>query len=215
MITHHQIVYLSQTGTNSGVEAIGSVSYPVFNSGDELVIDGVSHVYTPGAGGGTGGLVLGGTTATVDPVISEGEQGRIIVYDSNGFIANTNTLITFDGTSASGTLGVSSVNGDVFNINGEAITVQFSSTQNIEAITSSTETDTIPTGGTLVFNSTGEAQATATIQDIQHVGSISNPELTSTKSLSVNGNLITFTVAAPVTGSNSVENFTGESTIRV
>ena len=103
------------------------------------------------------------------------------------------------------------MNGDVFNINGEAITVQFSSTQNIEAITSSTETDTIPTGGTLVFNSTGEAQATATIQDIQHVGSISNPELTSTKSLSVNGNLITFTVAVQ-TGSNSVENFTGEST---
>ena len=200
------------TGTNSGVEAIGSVSYPVFNSGDELVIDGVSHVYTPGSGGGTGGLVIGGTTATVDPVVSEGEQARIIVYDSNGFIANTNTLITFDGTSASGTLGVSSVNGDVFNINGEAVTVQFSSTQNIEAITSSTETDTIPTGGTLVFNSTGEAQATATIQDIQHVGSTSNPELTSTKSLSVNGNLITFTVAAPVTGSNSVENFTGEST---
>ena len=87
------------------------------------------------------------------------------------------------------------MNGDVFNINGEAITVQFSSTQNIEAITSSTETDTIP-GGTLVFNSTGEAQATATIQDIQHVGSTSNPELTSTKSLSVNGNLITFTVGA-------------------
>ena len=39
----------------------------------------------------------------------------------------------------------------------------FSSTQNIEAITSSTETDARPTGGTLVFDSTGEAQATATM----------------------------------------------------
>jgi hypothetical protein len=200
------------TGTNSGVEAIGSVSYPVFNSGDELIIDGVSHVYTPGAGGGTGGLILGGTTATVDPVVGEGEQGRIIVYDSNGFIANTNTLITFDGTSALGTVGVTANNGDEFTINGETVTVQYSSTQSIEAITSSTQTDIIPTGGTLVFNSTGETQATATIQDIQHIGNTSNPTLTTTKSLSVNGNLITFTVAAPVTGSNTVENFTGEST---
>ena len=200
------------TGTNSGVEAIGSVSYPVFNSGDELVIDGVSHVYTPGSGGGTGGLILGGTTATVDPVVGEGEQGRIVVYDSNGFIANTNTVITFDGTSALGTLGVTSTNGDEFTINGESVTVEYSSTQNIEAITDSTLTDTIPTGGTLVFNSTGETQSSVTIQDIQHVGSISNPELTSTSSLKVNGNIITFTVAAPVTGSNTVENFTGEST---
>ena len=65
-------------GTNSGVEAIGSVSYPVFNSGDELVIDGVSHVYTPDAGGGTGGLVLGGTTATVDPLLAKVNKEELL-----------------------------------------------------------------------------------------------------------------------------------------
>lgn len=196
------------TGSTSGVEAIGTVSYPEFQSGDTLVIDGESFSYTPGAGGG-GGINLTGTT--VDPIVAENEQARLAVYGSNGFILNSNTVITFDGTSSTGTLGVTSNEGDQFKINNQTVTVQYSSQQSIEAITSITTTDNITAGQTLVFDSTGESQATTTVQNIQHVGTIANPELTTTKSLSVNGSLITFNVST-TTGSNSSQAFNNVST---
>ena len=94
------------TGSSSGVEAIGSSQEPDFQSGDTLVIDGESFSYVPGAGGATNINITG---TTVDPIVSEGETARLLVYNSNGFIANTNTLIQFDGTSTTGTLGVTSM----------------------------------------------------------------------------------------------------------
>ena len=199
------------TGSESAVEAIGTVSFPAFSSGDSLVIDGEQFTYTPGAGGGTTGIVLGGSTATVDPVVSEGEQARIVVYNSSGAIANTNTLITFDGTSATGSNGVSANAGDEFTINGDSITVAFSATQSIEAITQTTISDNLTTGGTLIFDSTGETQQTVTAGEIQFVGNTANPTLTSTGSLSVNGTIITFNVSS-TTGTDTVESFSNIST---
>ena len=136
------------TGSSSGVEAIGTVSYPDFQSGDTLVIDGESFSYVPGAGGATNINITG---TTVDPIVNEGETARLLVYNSNGFIANTNTLIQFDGTSTTGTLGVTSTQGDQFKINDNVVTVDFSDTTSIEATTSVTTTDNIGTGGTLVL----------------------------------------------------------------
>jgi hypothetical protein len=200
------------TGSESAVEAVGTVSFPDFSSGDALVIDGEQFTYTPGAGGGTTGIALGGATATVDPVVSEGEQGRLVIYDSNGFIANANTLITFDGTSATGTNGVTAQNGDQFTINGETVTVEFSSTQSIEAVSTTTTSDNLTTGGTLIFDSTGESQETVTVQDVQFVGSIADPTLSATKSLSVNGTLITFNVgASPMTTTEIINTINSSS----
>ena len=108
-------------------------------------------------------------------------------------------------------MGVTSNEGDPFKINGTTVTVAYSSQQSIEAITSVTTTDNITAGQTLIFDSTGESQATTTVQNIQHVGTIANPELTSTKSLSVNGSLITFNVST-TTGSNSSQAFNNVST---
>ena len=200
------------TGSESAVEAIGTVSFPNFISGDAIIIDGEQFTYTPGAGGGTQGITLGGSTATVDPVVSEGEQGRLVIYDSNGFIANANTLITFDGTSATGTNGVTAQNGDQFTINGETVTVAFSSTQSIEAVSTTTTSDNLTTGGTLIFDSTGESQETVTVQDVQFVGSIADPTLSATKSLSVNGTLITFNVgASPMTTTEIINTINSSS----
>ena len=75
-----------------------------------------------------------------------------------------NTLITFDGTSATGSNGVSANAGDEFTINGDSVTVAFSATQSIEAITQTTISDNLTTGGTLIFDSTGETQQTVTAQ---------------------------------------------------
>ena len=198
------------TGSSSGVEAIGTVSYPDFQSGDTLVIDGESFSYVPGAGGATNINITG---TTVDPIVNEGETARLLVYNSNGFIANTNTLIQFDGTSTTGTLGVTSTQGDQFKINDNVVTVDFSDTTSIEATTSVTTTDNIGTGGTLVFDSTGESQETVTIRNIQHVGSIANPTITGTKSLSVNGSVITFQAGASSTEQQTVSSTSSSLTV--
>ena len=42
----------------------------------------VSHVYTPDTG--VMGMLVDGTTATVDPVISEGEQEELLFMIQNG-----------------------------------------------------------------------------------------------------------------------------------
>ena len=201
------------TGSESAVEAIGSVSFPTFASGDALVIDGEQFTYTPGAGGGSTGIVLGGSTATVDPIVSEGEQARIIVYNSSGAIANTNTLITFDGTSATGSNGVTANNGDEFTINGDSITVAFSATQSIEAITQTTISDNLTTGGTLIFDSTNETQQTVTAREIEFTGTTANPTITGTKSLSVNGTVITFSSASASTENKSVASQTSSTLV--
>tara|TARA_B100001057_G_scaffold91069_1_gene87382 strand:+ start:16921 stop:25755 length:8835 start_codon:yes stop_codon:yes gene_type:complete len=200
------------TGSESRIEAIGTVSFPAFASGDALVIDGEQFTYTPGTGGGSTGIVLGGSTATVDPVVDEGEQARIVVYDTNGSPVNSNTLITFDGTSARGSNGVTANDGDKFTINGDEITVAFASTQSIEAISQITTSDNLTTGGTLVFDSTGEVQETVTAQNIQFVGNIADPTLSATKSLSVNGTLITFNVgASPMTTTEIINTINSSS----
>ena len=91
--------------------------------------------------------------------------------------------------------------------------VEYSSTQSIQTQTSVTTTDNIGTGGTLVFDSTGESQETVTIRNIQHVGSIANPTITGTKSLSVNGSVITFQAGASSTEQQTVSSTSSSLTV--
>ena len=87
-------VYIPTSGS-IGVEAIGYVSNPTILSGDTLVIDGEIFTYAPGTGSTSTGISIGGNTATADPIVSEGEQVRIVVYGADGLIANTNKTVTF------------------------------------------------------------------------------------------------------------------------
>ena len=88
------------TSSQQGVEAIGTVSNPVIASGDTLVVAGETFTYTSRTGSVSSGILIGGQSATVDPESSE--QIRIIVYNNQGLIQNTNTVVTFTGTVATG-----------------------------------------------------------------------------------------------------------------
>ena len=203
-------VYIPTSGS-IGVEAIGYVSNPTILSGDTLVIDGEIFTYVPGTGGTSTGISIGGSTATADPIVSEGEQVRIVVYGDDGLIANTNTLVTFSGTNATATQTVASLAGDKIDINGETITIDYSATQSIRAESTATVTTDLTTGETLVIDSNGNND-TVTIRDIEVVSSIVNPTITETKQIRINGVTVNFEVPAPVTGSDSEEIQTGVAT---
>lgn len=199
------------TSNQIGVEAIGSVSNPVINDGDILEINNEIFTYTPGSGS-SAGITIGGASATPEPIVSQGEQGRIVVYGSTGLILNNDTIIDFDGTSVTGSLALTSDDGDKITIDGTEVTIQYSSQQSITATSSITTSSPITTGDTLTLSSTGETTQQVTIEDIEVVGTISNPTITSTKQAMINGVSVSFNVPAPVTGSNSSETQTGLST---
>lgn len=197
------------TSQNIGVEAIGSNSNPILIDGETLVIDGTSFVYEEGTGGSSSGIIIGGTTATPDPIVSEGEQIRLVVYDDAGLIRNANTVVTFGGNNIEAVNSITSNQGDVFSINGTNITVDFSSTQNIEAISSITTSTSIATGTQLGINLDGDV-TTHVIEDIVVDGSV-NPVISETKSIQINGTNIQFTVPS-ITGSDTTEQQTNVST---
>jgi len=194
------------TPSDTGVEAIGSVSNPNFVNGDKLVINGNEYVFDSSGTGTTFGLTIGGASATTDPFVTTGEEARIVVYDENNSQLNPNTVVRFDGTKLRFDQAVSSNKGDVFSINGVNVTVDFSSETTITA-TSSIDTNTNITSGLEMTFSSNFSSTTIETQDIQIVGTKNNPTLASTKALSVNGTAITFTVPAPITGTDSIENF--------
>ena len=198
------------TASDTGVEAIGSVSNPQFINNDLLVINGVRYEFDASGTSGSYGLTIGGDTATSDPFVTTGEEARIVVYDENNAQLNPNTVVRFDGTKLTCTNPVTNENGDVININGVNLTIAFSSQSSITA-TSDIDTDTnLATGLDMEIRS-GTYSSTVETQDIQLVGTITNPTLTSTKALSVNGTSITFTVPAPITGNDSSETFQSQS----
>lgn len=199
------VVEIDTTTTNStyvptssaiGVEAIGLVSNATLVSGDTLVIDGETFVYNPGSGSGTStGISIGGTNATPDPVVSAGEQLRMVIYDDNGFIVNTNTLVTFTGTSITSLVAPTSNAGDKIDINGTTLEIDYSSTQSIRATSGSTTSDPLVTGDTLTVTS-GSNTDTKSVNDIVITGTTVNPTIADTKSIIVNGVSVTFTVPA-------------------
>jgi hypothetical protein len=194
------------TPSDTGVEAIGSVSNPSFVNGDKLVINGNDYIFDASNTGTTFGLTIGGASATTDPFVTTGEEARIVVYDENNSQLNPNTVVRFDGTKLRFDQAVSSNEGDVFTINGVSVTVDYSSETTITA-TSSVDTDTNIASGLEMTFSSNFSSTTVETQDIQIAGTVNNPTLASTKALSVNGTVITFTVPAPITGNDSIETF--------
>ena len=196
-------VYIPTSGS-VGVEAIGYVSNPTILSGDTLVIDGEIFTYAPGTGSTSTGISIGGSGATADPIVSEGEQVRIVVYGDDGLIANTNTLVTFSGTNATATQNVVSEAGDKIDIDGETVTIDYSASQSIRVESTATTTTDIDTGKELDISSNGNND-TVTVRDIQVFGSIANPTITETKQIRINGVTVNFDV--PATPADETETF--------
>ena len=188
------------TSSNSGVEAIGSVSNPVFDSGDIIAIDGVSYTYTPSGTTSTGITILG---TVANPIIAEGEQASFVVYNDSGIVENTtNTTVTFSGTVATTPGAFSSNYGDQVTIDGTTLTVGYSASETISKTTTATRSSTLTTGNTVIIDST-----TKTIADLTLTGTVSSPVMPSTKPLTINGDTITLSsgadLAAIVTAINT------------
>ena len=179
------------TGVNSGVEAIGFNSNPVFIDGEVLIIDGESFTYQAGVGNSNTGIVIGGASATPDPIVSAGEQMRIIVYNDNNIIKNTNTVVTFTGTTLLASNDITSTVNDSVDINGTTLVIENSSTQAISAISTINTADVLSTGAELIVDVDGSA-TTFIVDDIVITGTITAPVITQTKAMTINGDTITF-----------------------
>ena len=197
------------TSEDSGVEAIGSVSNPLFTVGDELVINGEKYTYD-GTSGSAYGITIGGIDAISDPFVTTGEEARIVVYDENGLPLNSNSVVVFDGTKLSCGVSSTSITGDIILINGVSITIANSSERTITKTSEINKSSNIDTDLEMVITSGSSLASVVTVSDMQFVGTIDSPILTSTKALSVNGTNITFTVPDPVTGDDSFETFQSE-----
>ena len=174
------------TNTDSGVEAIGSVSNPVFANGDIIVIDGTTFTYAPSGTTSTGITILG---TIANPVVLEGEQARFVIYNAGGLVENgTNTTVTFSGTVATTTSAFSSTVGDEVTIDGTTLTVDYAGSQSITETTTATRSSTLTTGNTVVIDG-----ITKTIADLTITGTVSSPVMASTKPITINGDTITLT----------------------
>lgn len=174
------------TSTNSGVEAIGSISNPVFESGDIITIDGTQHTYAP-SGATSSGITILGTVA--NSVVTEGEQASFVVYNDDGLVENgTNTTVTFSGTVATTTGAFSSTQGDQVTIDGTTLTIDYSQSSTISETTTATRSSSLTTGNTVIIDAT-----TKTVEDLTVQGTVTSPTMTSTKPLTINGDTISLT----------------------
>ena len=174
------------TNADSGIEAIGSVSNPIFTASDTLVIDGESFTYTPGAAA-TSGLSILGTVA--NPVVSEGEQARFVIYNASGLVENTtDTTVTFSGTVATTTTAFNGNYGDTLTIDGTTLTTDYSASAGISLTSTATKSSPLTTGNTVVIDS-----ISTTVLALTVTGTVTAPVMTSTKPLSINGQVVTLT----------------------
>ena len=174
------------TSSQQGVEAIGSVSNPVFSSGDAIVVDGESFTYTPGSGSVSTGITIQG--ATVDPVVSVGEKMQMVIYGSTGTIVNANTVVTFRGTTATASSSLTSSKDDEITIDGTTLTVDFSGVSSISETSTATETTSIASGQTIEVDSVSKSFADLTV-----TGTVQAPTIPQNKPLQVNGTLLSLT----------------------
>ena len=132
--------------------------------------------------------MIGGQSATVDPSVSPGEQIRIIVYNNQGLIQNTNTVVTFTGTVATGPNSLTSNQGDQVTIAGTTLTVDFSSVQAISETSTVSESTSVTAGKTIIVDGT-----TKTFADISVTGTVSGPTIPQNKPLQINGTVLSLT----------------------
>jgi hypothetical protein len=193
------------TNTDSGVEAIGTVSNPIIVSGDILVVDGTSVSYTPSSGTISGITILG---SVANPVVSEGEQARFVVYDDAGLVENgTNTTVTFSGTVAKTTGAFSSTVGDQVTIDGTTLTVDYSASSSISLTSTAIRSSTLTTGNTVIVDG-----VTKTVADLSVTGTAFTGTMATTKPLQVNGDTITLPSGSDITAIIDAIN-TGTATV--
>lgn len=179
------------TSTDAGVEAIGSNSNPTITSGDILYIDGTEFVYTPTGVGSSGITILG---SVANPVVTSGERASFVIYDSNGLVVNTNTTCIFTGTIAQTTGAFTSTYGDQITIDGTTLTIDYSQTNDIELTTGATTSSPLNTGNNVTIDG-----VTKTVADIVVTGTVTNPVMSSTTPLVINGETITLTLGDDLT----------------
>jgi len=178
------------TNTDSGIEAIGSVSNPVFTSSDTLVVDDESFTYSS-SGSSSSGISIKGTVA--NPVISEGEQARFVIYNASGLVENgTNTTVTFSGTVAKTTGAFSSNQGDQITIDTIPLTIDYSNTESISKKTTATRVSPLTTGNTVDIDGTAK-----TVTDLSVTGSAAYTGTTSTAGEFIVG--VEYTILVPGT----------------
>jgi hypothetical protein len=181
------------TTTDSGIEAIGSVSNPVFTSSDTITIDGVSFTYAPVVASNSGISILG---TVANPVVSEGEQARFVIYNDSGLVENgSNTTVTFSGTVATTTGAFSSTVGDKIIIDDNTstpLTVDISGSLSISLTSTATEDSRLTSGNTVVVDG-----VTKTITDLSVTGTVDNPVIgTDPRLIQINGQTITLAAGA-------------------
>ena len=196
-------VYVPTPG-EIGVEAIGFISNPTINDGDVLVIDGETFTYESGTVSTSAGISIGGAEATVDPIVSEGEQVRITVYGDDGLVQNNNTIVTFSGTNALALNSVISNAGDKIQINGETLEIDYSEVQSIRTETTATTSDNITSGTELIIQVNGNSD-NVQVEDIVVTSNIANPTVDENKTVRINGLSILLEVPDPITGNNETE----------
>ena len=179
------------TSTDSGVEAIGASSNPIINIGDTLYINGVEFVYNSSGGGANGIDILG---SIANPVVETGERASFVIYDSNGLVVNTNTTVIFTGTVATTTGAFSSTYGDQITIDGSTLTIDYSAINDINLTSIGTTSSVLDTGNTVTIDG-----VTKTVADITVTGTTTNPVMSSTTPLVINGESITLTAADDLT----------------
>jgi hypothetical protein len=180
------------TNTDSGIEAIGSVSNPVFTSSDTLVVDNESFTYSSTAASSSG-ISIKGTVA--NPVVSEGEQARFVIYNSDGLVANgTNTTVTFSGTVATTTGAFSSTYGDKITIDGTELTIDYSNTESISKKTTATRVSPLTTNNNVVIDGN-----TKTVVDLSVTGTAYAGPTSSAEYLKINDTQVEFPTASTLT----------------
>ena len=180
------------TTTDSGIEAIGSVSNPVFTSSDTLVVDNESFTYSPTAASSSG-ISIKGTVA--NPVVSEGEQARFVIYNDSGLVDNTtNTTVTFSGTVATTTGAFSSNYGDQITIDGTELTIDYSNTESISKKTTATRSSPLTSGNTVVIDGN-----TKTVVDLSVTGTAYTGPTSSAEYLKINDTQVEFPTASTLT----------------
>ena len=202
------------TSDNSGVEAISAISNPTFSEGDEIYINykvdeegnvtGHKFTYTADGSVGAGTLVIGGLSATPDPIISEGEQGRIIFYDENGSIINQDSVITFGGTVLSADTILYSQIGDEFTILNNTITVEESDTFTINPVSNANQDTELDDNDTLTI-ATNNGTNNFNSRPVEVIGTVANPELSSTGLLVINGVTVRFDLPASIPVADTTE----------
>ena len=201
--TTNNSVYVP-TPDDSGVEAIGSVSNPNFVNGERLSINGNVYVYNSSTDSSTFGITIGGEGAITDPFITTGEEARIVVYDENNNILNSDTDVRFGGTRIDGDGTVNSVKGDIIKVNGVSINIDYSSQTSITA-TSGVDIENIFESGLILTLTNGVDTSQVESKDIEIKGTLVNPTIATTKTLYVNDIPARFEVPDPIIRDDTTE----------